>query len=172
MELGYKIVGTFLLGSVLINYFMPVIGILMLGTQKENDEANMFWEIVGKINRKWFFFNGIIISLLIGLLTWISIVLWNWVFTIIAIPYFIILIFLVFNNVYKRIYAITDKEKLSFVLCIISVLGINILEFYKESFLYKNVCLTVIYFIYVLFGFVLLFTKTKKTAEKEKQNEV
>lgn len=172
MELGYKIVGTFLLGSVLINYFMPVIGILMLGTQKENDEANMFWEIVGKINRKWYFFNGIIISLLIGLLAWISIVLWNWVFTIIAIPYFVILIFLMFNNIYKRIYAITDKEKLSFVLCIIFVLGLHILNFYKKSFLYENIYLTVIYFIFVLFSFILLFTKTKKVVKEEKINEV
>lgn len=162
IEFSYKVVGTLLLGGILINYFMPIIGLLMLGMENEAGEAKMFWQISGKIHRKWYFFNGIIISILLFVLAFLTFLLSNWIFTIIAIPYFLILFFLLINNSYKRLYAITDNHKLAIIISPIYIIGMNMFGLFKENYLYGNVLLSCIYFIFVIFAFVLLFVKTKQ----------
>jgi len=113
LHIGLQIVGTFLFGGALLNFIIPTF-MLLVQAYKEKSEANeLYFGIGGKIHRKWFLLNNLIGFILLVSFTFLVYLLRNWVMLIICLPYFFIVFLLAWNNVYKRLNAITDNHKFS-----------------------------------------------------------
>ena len=54
MHIGFKIVGTFLLGGALLNYIIPAVMVLFAFNNNENNN-DYFFVTGGKIGRQWYF---------------------------------------------------------------------------------------------------------------------
>ena len=165
MHVGFKVVGTLLFGGPLMSYFLGAIMAIAASINKPKDFSDFFFSLGGKINRKWYFFNCLILLTITLVLGFINVMLSNWVMFIISVPYFLILYILHWNNCYKRFNAITDNHKLSlfFVISwgVISIfLGFINNKVSQEFAFLVNSILTAIWLL-------LLFVPSKSVQEKD-----
>lgn len=118
MHIGFKVIGTLLFGSPLLSYLLGIIMTIADSINKPKDFSDYFFSLGGKIHRKWYFFNCLILLTITLVLGFLCALLSNWVMYIICLPYFLILYILHWNNCHKRINAIIDNHKISLTLTI------------------------------------------------------
>lgn len=162
IHIGYKEIATVILAIPLLKFLIPCAICLLAGiNQDQQTYSDAFVQIGGKIGRKWYFFNNVIISLIFILLVVVCYFLSNWLMFLIALPYLIALVILQVNNHYKRINAIFDNAKLSVVFAVVySII------FYARPFLTKllagDMLILTIYGIMDILSLCLLFIPNKK----------
>lgn len=163
IHIGYKEIATVILAIPLLKILIPCAICLFVGiNQDQQTYSDAFVQIGGKIGRKWYFFNNIIISLIGILLVVICYFLSNWLMFLIALPYFIALVILQVNNHYKRINAIFDNVKVSIALAIVYSIMLFAHPFLTKLLAGDMLFLT-IYGIIDIVALCLLFVPNKKT---------
>lgn len=131
---------------------------------KQKDFNNRFFSLGGKIHRKWYFFNCLILFAITLVIFFICALLSNWIMYIICLPYFLILYILHWNNCYKRINAIIDNHRISLLLTVVWAMlsiffGIINNKISNETAFAINSFITTIWLF-------LLFTPSKKESTK------
>ena len=116
MEIDTNTLSMFL---ILIGSILFCLYILIKNASINNILNERFYGLFGKINRKWFFINNIILNILF--IICISICTYNSIeiLTIFCIPYIIVIPFLIYNNIYKRWNSILDNKSLSLLFTIL-----------------------------------------------------
>lgn len=150
MEIDTNTLSMFL---ILIGSILFCLYILIKNASINNILNERFYGLFGKINRKWFFINNIILNILF--IICISICIYNSIeiLTIFCIPYIIVIPFLIYNNIYKRWNSILDNKSLSLLLTILFLalnifyllskyIGIQTKEYMSGIILQKNFELT------------------------------
>lgn len=166
MNVALKAVGTLLFGGPLLSYLLGGIMSIVSCYNDKNEFNNLFLSIGGKIGRKWYFFNGIIVFICLLLLTALCYLLSNWIMFLICIPYFLILFVLYWNNCYKRTNAIFDNSKFSLfftILLFVFSFGARTVSDYVNSKIVNGLLLIELFiWCFLLFAPSEIFKKKKK----------
>lgn len=162
IHIGYKEIATLILAVPLLKFLIPGVILLFSVDKDQNIYNSSFIQMGGKIGRKWYFLNNIIISLCVVLLGVICGFLSNWLMYLIALPYFIIFFVLQMNNVYKRINSIFNHIKMSIIIAVVYVIVFNVWTLLKQvNLLPYNTQTLIIEIIIDVFGLFLLFAPKK-----------
>lgn len=113
-----RAIGTLFFGGFLFNWIIP-LWVAIVGLAKENNSYNLVVKLGGKIGRKWFLINELILIIALLIITGLCVAFKNLVMFLVCIPYFIAFYLLHWNNAYKRINSITNAPKFSLVFVII-----------------------------------------------------
>ena len=162
IHIGYKEIATAILAMPLLNFLLPSALCLLTVDNEQNSYNNLFIKMGGKIGRKWYFFNNIIISLIALLFSVVCHFLSNWLMFIIALPYFLILFGLQINNHYKRMNALFNNVKICVILATIYTIVFSVWSMLKQFDILPINFITLIVEIAIdVFGLYLLFAPNK-----------
>lgn len=107
-----RAIGTLFFGGFLFNWIIP-LWVAIVGLVKENNSYNLVVKLGGKIGRKWFLINELILIAVLMIVIGLGIAFKNLVMFLICVPYIVAWYLLHWNNFYKRINSITDNAKFS-----------------------------------------------------------
>lgn len=159
-----QIIGTLLIGGVLINWIIPLF-ISVFGSIAKPDEINILCiSLGGKIHRKWYLINNLIYFITLPVLLLILFLFKNVIMFLIIIPYLFLLIVLYWGNVYKRMNAISNYHIFSICFtCILAFLSISsgaISKVFPKLQSILHICILIVLF-------VLFVIPSRKTLNKE-----
>ena len=164
IHIGYKEIVTLILVGPLLNLLIPGIKCLFSVNRDQNAYNNVFIQMGGKIGRKWYLLNNIIIYLCVLLFSAVCHFLSNWLMYLVALPYFIIFFVLSINNFYKRMNSIFNHIRISIITAIIYAFIINAWTLIKQfDLLPFNTQTLTIEIIVNSFGLFLLFMPSKNS---------